>query len=94
MARYKNSVSFPFSGVNFQVPQSSSRILLLGLEQSPDEMLSNLVVLASAAGIAVQSVVAAAAASVGPHPGQIKNLVTFGDSYTDVVSTNSPPKVG
>lgn len=22
----------------------------------------------------------------GPRPGQIKNLVTFGDSYTDVVS--------
>lgn len=28
-----------------------------------------------------------AAASVGPAPGQIKSLVTFGDSYTDVVST-------
>ena len=28
----------------------------------------------------------ALAASVGPAPGQIKNLVTFGDSYTDVVS--------
>lgn len=24
--------------------------------------------------------------SKGPQPGQIKNLVTFGDSYTDVVS--------
>lgn len=24
---------------------------------------------------------------LGPRPGQIKNLVTFGDSYTDVVST-------
>ena len=24
--------------------------------------------------------------SLGPRPGQIKNLVTFGDSYTDVVS--------
>lgn len=29
----------------------------------------------------------ALAASVGPSPGQIKNLVTFGDSYTDVVSS-------
>lgn len=26
--------------------------------------------------------------SQGPYPGQIKNLVTFGDSYTDVVSTS------
>ena len=26
------------------------------------------------------------AAAVGPEPGQITNLVTFGDSYTDVVS--------
>ena len=25
--------------------------------------------------------------ALGPAPGQIKNLVTFGDSYTDVVST-------
>jgi len=25
--------------------------------------------------------------AVGPSPGQIRNLVTFGDSYTDVVST-------
>lgn len=25
-------------------------------------------------------------AAVGPIPGSIKNLVTFGDSYTDVVS--------
>ena len=27
-----------------------------------------------------------AVAAVGPSPRQIKNLVTFGDSYTDVVS--------
>ena len=27
-----------------------------------------------------------ALAALGPAPGQIKNLVTFGDSYTDVVS--------
>lgn len=27
------------------------------------------------------------ALAAGPFPGQIKNLVTFGDSYTDVVST-------
>lgn len=26
------------------------------------------------------------AAQVGPVPGQIKNLVTFGDSFTDTVS--------
>lgn len=25
--------------------------------------------------------------ALGPHPEQIKNLVTFGDSYTDVVRT-------
>ncbi|TCD62320.1 hypothetical protein EIP91_007060 [Steccherinum ochraceum] len=30
---------------------------------------------------------AASALAVGPAPSQIKNLVTFGDSYTDVVST-------
>lgn len=28
--------------------------------------------------------------TTGPRPGQIKNLVTFGDSYTDVVSTLLP----
>ncbi|KAI0093238.1 GDSL lipase/esterase [Irpex rosettiformis] len=28
-----------------------------------------------------------AAASLGPRPGSIKNLVTFGDSYTDIIST-------
>jgi len=27
------------------------------------------------------------ASALGPKPGQIKNLVTFGDSYTDVVNT-------
>lgn len=26
------------------------------------------------------------AAALGPDPGSIKNLVTFGDSYTDIVS--------
>ena len=26
--------------------------------------------------------------SAGPYPGQIKNLVTFGDSYTDIVSVH------
>ena len=31
-----------------------------------------------------------AAFAAGPRPGQIKNLVTFGDSYTDVVSTPTP----
>ena len=30
----------------------------------------------------------------GPYPGQIKNLVTFGDSYSDVVSTVSQLFVG
>lgn len=34
----------------------------------------------------VAAVSALAAQHVGPQPGQIKNLVTFGDSYTDVVS--------
>lgn len=34
---------------------------------------------------------AASAASVGPSSGQIKNLVTFGDSYTDVVSAANCP---
>ena len=29
---------------------------------------------------------ALSAFAVGPQPGQIKNLVTFGDSYTDIVS--------
>ena len=33
---------------------------------------------------------AGVAFAAGPRPGQIKNLVTFGDSYTDVVSTQSP----
>lgn len=28
-------------------------------------------------------------AALGPAPGSIKNLVTFGDSYTDIVS-NQP----
>lgn len=40
------------------------------------EFLTTLVVL----------VAAQLAATQGPQPGQIKNLVTFGDSYTDVVS--------
>lgn len=31
--------------------------------------------------------VATACNAAGPSLGQIKNLVTFGDSYTDVVST-------
>ena len=31
--------------------------------------------------------VASAALTAGPLPNQIKNLVTFGDSYTDIVST-------
>ena len=30
--------------------------------------------------------IALSAFAAGPPPGQIKNLVTFGDSYTDVVS--------
>ena len=30
---------------------------------------------------------AGAALAAGPRPNQIKNLVTFGDSYTDIVST-------
>ena len=29
-------------------------------------------------------------AALGPRPDQIKNLVTFGDSYTDVVRTIIP----
>ncbi|OSX57857.1 hypothetical protein POSPLADRAFT_1060928 [Postia placenta MAD-698-R-SB12] len=40
------------------------------------EFLTTLVVLAAAQLAATQ----------GPQPGRIKNLVTFGDSYTDVVS--------
>lgn len=28
-------------------------------------------------------------AALGPHSAQIKNLVTFGDSYTDVVRTKN-----
>lgn len=31
---------------------------------------------------------ASSARPLGPRPGQIKNLVTFGDSYTDVVRTS------
>ena len=31
--------------------------------------------------------VASASLTVGPLTNQIKNLVTFGDSYTDIVST-------
>lgn len=38
------------------------------------------------AGILVPLLYAVAAAAAGPSPNQIKNLVTFGDSYTDVVS--------
>ena len=34
---------------------------------------------------------ASVALAAGPFPGQIKNLVTFGDSYTDVVSRTSAP---
>ena len=30
--------------------------------------------------------VVSSALAAGPSPGQIKNLVTFGDSYTDIVS--------
>lgn len=33
---------------------------------------------------------AAAVLAVGPFPGQIRNLVTFGDSYTDVVRSRLP----
>ena len=32
--------------------------------------------------------IALSAFAAGPAPGQIKNLVTFGDSYTDIVSSN------
>ena len=35
---------------------------------------------------ALANLTAALSATTGPTPGQIKNLVTFGDSYTDVVS--------
>ncbi|GJE92178.1 carbohydrate esterase family 16 protein [Phanerochaete sordida] len=44
---------------------------------------SLLTVLAVAASLASAALVSGR----GPRPGQIKNLVTFGDSYTDVVST-------
>ena len=37
---------------------------------------------------ALGSVTASLLPTKGPLPGQIKNLVTFGDSYTDVVSSN------
>ena len=41
--------------------------------------------------LAVASFFVKAALSAGPSPSQIKNLVTFGDSYTDVVCITSPP---
>ena len=37
------------------------------------------------AGALFADVVALLALAAGPAPGQIKNLVTFGDSYTDIV---------
>ena len=37
------------------------------------------------AGALLADVVALLALAAGPAPGQIKNLVTFGDSYTDIV---------
>ena len=37
--------------------------------------------------VALANVVALSAFAAGPFPWQIKNLVTFGDSYTDVVSS-------
>ena len=40
---------------------------------------------ALATAVLATSLVSGAFAA-GPAPGQIKNLVTFGDSYTDVVS--------
>lgn len=51
--------------------------------------LSVLVTLAflSAQGVFAQTTTSSGARQLGPRPGQIKNLVTFGDSYTDVVST-------
>ena len=44
--------------------------------------------LITAALLASASFVSAASSArpLGPRPGQLKNLVTFGDSYTDVVS--------
>ena len=41
-----------------------------------------------AIGLILQSLqfVYAGTTNAGPKPGQIKNLVTFGDSFTDVVS--------
>ncbi len=33
-------------------------------------------------------IIALSVFATGPFPGQIKNLVTFGDSYTDVVSSH------
>lgn len=38
------------------------------------------------ASFAVVASAARLVAALGPAPGSIKNLVTFGDSYTDVVS--------
>ena len=35
--------------------------------------------------------IALSALAAGPAPGQIKNLVTFGDSYTDIVSVHTRP---
>ena len=41
------------------------------------------------AAVLLSGSVALSAFAAGPRPGQIKNLVTFGDSYTDVVSADS-----
>jgi phospholipase/lecithinase/hemolysin len=35
------------------------------------------------------AIAASGVQAVGVRPGQIKNLVTFGDSYTDVVATGA-----
>ena len=38
--------------------------------------------------VVLAKIIAFSAFAAGPAPGQIKNLVTFGDSYTDVVSSH------
>lgn len=53
---------------------------------SPSQELVDIAKMLNAGIFLVPLLYAAAGAAVGPSPTQIKNLVTFGDSYTDVVS--------